>query len=311
MDLSIVIVNWNTEEFLRGCLSSVFRSLDGLEAEVIVIDNASSDASVDMVNMDFPEVQLIGNSSNLGFAAANNQGFSRAKGRHILLLNSDTVVHGHVLAASVNYLDEHPEVGMMGCRVLNGDGSTQMTCSRFPTFFNLLLQTLGANRLGGPFFSRYQMLEWDRDDEREVEVISGCYLMVRTEVIREIGPLDEAFFCYGEETDWCRRCASAGWQLKFAPVGDITHFGSGATRKVNHLRDLMLTEGTIRLHRKHEGTANAVMIWLLLLAFNGSRSVFWTCRAALDSTESTHTRARHFRNIVRDFNRAWPQTQEP
>ena len=310
MDLSIVIVNWNTKDLLRDCLKSVWGTLDSITAEVFVIDNASTDGSVEMVLDEFPDTQLIANMDNRGFAAANNQGFVRARGRHVLLLNSDTVVHGDVFMRSVRYLDANPDVGMMGCRVLNGDGSTQLTCSRFPTLANLLLQTCGANRLGGRFFSRYQMLDWNRDDEREVEVISGCYLMVRAEVINEIGLLDEAFFCYGEETDWCRRCADAGWRLKFAPVGEITHFGSGSTRNVNHRRDLMLSEGTVRLHRKHAGPAKAAMIWLLLLIFNGSRSLFWTSRAVLDSGDATRTRARHFRRVLREFNRAWPQPAE-
>lgn len=307
MDLSIVIVNWNTKDLLRDCLQSVWRSLEGITAEVIVVDNASADGSVEMVREKFPATQLIANEENRGFAAANNQGFVLARGRHVLLLNSDTVVHGEVFLRSVEYLDDNPDVGMMGCRVLNGDGSTQLTCSQFPTFTNLLLQTVGANRLGGRFFSRYQMLDWDRDDEREVEVISGCYLMVRAEVIKEIGPLDEAFFCYGEETDWCRRCSDAGWRLMFSPVGEITHFGSGSTRNVNHVRDLMLSEGTVRLHRKHGGPAEAAAVWLLLLFFNGSRSLFWTSRAILDSGDATRTRARHFRRVFREFNRAWPQ----
>lgn len=310
MDLSIVIVNWNTRDLLRDCLDSVWQSLDGIAAEVIIVDNASADGSQEMVRNHFPQARLITNPDNRGFAAANNQGFDLARGRHILLLNSDTVVHGDVLMRSVNYLDSHPDVGMMGCRVLNGDGSTQMTCSRFPTFGNLLLQTLGANRLEGRFFRRYQMLDWDRDDERAVEVISGCYLMVRAEVIADIGYLDEAFFCYGEETDWCLRCSNAGWRLQFAPVGEITHFGSGSTSKVNHVRDLMLTEGTIRLHQKHGGRIGAAMIWLLLLVFNTSRSLFWTCRTLFDSADDTRTRARHFRRVVRDFSRAWPQPAE-
>ena len=310
MDLSIVIVNWNTREMLRDCLESLQAPLDGIQAEVIVVDNASEDGSVEMVGEYFRDVRLIANLDNRGFAAANNQGFDRASGRHVLLLNSDTLVHGDVLVRSIEYLDTHPKVGMMGCKVLNDDGTTQLTCSRFPSFINLLLQTFGANRLGGRYFSRYQMLDWDRDDEREVDVVSGCYLMVRASVIEEIGRLDEAFFCYGEETDWCRRCQDAGWQLMFAPVGEITHFGSGSTRALNHVRDLMLSEGTIRLHRKHNGHTAAVFIWLLLLVFNSMRSVFWTLRTALDSTDTTNRRAQHFRRIVRDFTRAWPQPVE-
>jgi len=310
MDLSIVVVNWNTKDLLEDCLNSVQSGLRDIEAEVIVIDNASTDGSVEMVYRKFPQTRLIANFDNRGFAAANNQGFEKARGRHVLLLNSDTIVHRDVLARSVEYLDENPNVGMMGCRVINGDGSTQMTCSQFPTFTNLLIQTVGANRLGGRCFKRYQMLDWDRDDERDVEVISGCYLMVRAEVIGEIGNLDEAFFCYGEETDWCRRCSEAGWRLKFAPIGEITHFGSGSTRRMNHVRDLMLTEGTVRLHRKHYGRVKAALVWTLLLIFNGLRSLFWTCRTLLDSRETTRTRARHFRRVVSDFARTWPQTAE-
>lgn len=307
MELSIIIVNWNTRELLQACLESVETNLRDATAEVIVVDNASSDGSAAMVESLFPGVRLICNSENLGFAAANNQAMKCCTGKYVLLLNSDTVVHGDVLSRSIRYLDENPAVGMMGCKVLNGDGSTQLTCSQYPTFSNLLLQTLGANRLGGPFFSRYQMLDWERDDEREVDVVSGCYLMVRSQVIDEIGYLDEAFFCYGEETDWCRRCQEAGWKLKFAPVGTITHFGSGSTRKLNHERDLMLSEGTIRLHRKHGGPLPAASVWMLLLLFNCSRSVFWTLRTFLDAAEGTRSRARHFRNVVRNFNRTWPQ----
>jgi GT2 family glycosyltransferase len=132
MDLSIIVVNWNTKELLQDCLRSAWEGLDGIKGEIIVIDNASTDGSVGMVREDFPGTQLIANSENRGFAAANNQGFALARGRHILLLNSDTVVHDDVFARSVQYLDENPDVGMMGCRVLNGDGSTQMTCSQFP-----------------------------------------------------------------------------------------------------------------------------------------------------------------------------------
>ena len=310
MDLSIVIVNWNTREMLRDCLESVRSQIHGVQAQVIVIDNASKDGSVAMVAEKFPEVRLIANLENRGFAAANNQGFDGVSGRHVLLLNSDTIVHGDVLKRSVEYLDTHADVGMMGCKVLNTDGSTQMTCSRFPTFSNLLMQTLGVNRLGGRFSGRYQMLDWARDSERDVEVVSGCYLMVRASVIEEIGYLDEAFFCYGEETDWCRRCQNAGWQLKFAPVGEITHFGSGSTRSLNHVRDLMLSEGTVRLHQKHGGRFAASAMWLLLFVFNGIRSVFWTLRNAFRPASASKTRARHFRRIVREFSRAWPSPAE-
>jgi len=310
MDLSIVIVNWNTRDMLRSCLASIPQQPD-LRMEVIVIDNASEDGSAAMVAAEFPEAKLIRNADNLGFATATNQGLRIADGRHLLLLNSDTLVHGDVLAESVRYMDARPEVGMMGCKVLNEDGSTQMTCSRFPSFLNLALQTLGLNRLEHPrWLRRYQMLDWARDDEREVEVISGCYLLARRSAVAEIGLLDESFFLYGEETDWCRRCADAGWKLVFAPLGCITHFGSGSSRKLNYRRDLMLSEGTVRLHRKHGGRAAAALVWSLLLLFNVSRSVYWSLRALPDPSRSTTERAGHFRQVVRHFTRAWPVAPE-
>ena len=309
MDLSIVIVNWNTRELLAACLESVRAGLGGLRAEIIVVDNASQDGSADLVAQRFPEVRLIRNAENRGFAAANNQAFAVARGRRILLLNNDTLVHGDVLEASVRYLDARPEVGAMGCRVENADGSTQLTCSEFPTFGNLLLQTLGLDRLRGgpPFLRRYRMLDWDRDDERDVAVISGCYLLLRREVLETVGPLDEAFFCYGEETDWCRRIAEHGWALRFAPVGRITHFGSGTTRSLNHRRDLMLTEGVVRLHRKHGGLAAALAVWSLLLAFNASRAGFWSL-GQLAGRRALRARARHFRAVCRNWAAAWPRS---
>ena len=154
------------------------------------------------------------------------------------------------------------------------------------------------------------MLDWDRDDEREVEVISGCYLLVRREALQRIGLLDEAFFLYGEETDWCRRCANDGWKLVFTPVGCITHLGSGSSRQLNYRRDLLLSEGTVRLHRKHSGPAAAFGVWLLLLLFNVSRSVYWSLRSMPDTSDVTAARADHFRRVVRHFSRAWPTPPE-
>ena len=306
MDLSIIIVNWNTRDMLRSCLASIPAEAE-LQTEIIVIDNASGDGSADMVAEELPSARLIRNSANLGFATATNQGLRVARGRHQLLLNSDTLVLGDVLTASVRYMDANPDIGMMGCKVLNEDGTTQMTCSLYPSFFNLLLQTLGLNRLRRPrWLRRYQMLDWARDDEREVEVVSGCYLVARRTTLAQIGLLDESFFLYGEETDWCRRCAAAGWRLIFAPVGEIIHFGSGSSSALNYRRDLMLTEGTVRLHRKHGGSPAAVSIWLLLLLFNLSRSAYWSLRSVADSSGSTRSRANHFRQVVRHFNRAWP-----
>jgi GT2 family glycosyltransferase len=321
-DLSIVIVSWNTQAMLRDCLASVYAGLGtglgtglgagpgagsgGLRAEVIVVDNASEDGSAEMVAAEFPQALLIRNAGNRGFAAANNQGFAVARGRHVLLLNSDTVVHGEVLPRSVAWLDARPEVGAMGCRVLNTDGSVQLTCAMYPSILNQLLQASGLWKLGRPrFLGRYLMTDWQRDSERAVDTISGCYLLVRRRVIEEVGPLDEAFFFFGEETDWCRRMRDAGWRLMFAPVGEITHHGSVSARKLNHRRDVMLTEALVRLHRKHGGTVPAAAAWAIGAGFNLSRALFWTLRRALGD-RSAASRARHFRGVVAHLRDAWP-----
>jgi GT2 family glycosyltransferase len=259
-----------------------------------------------MVAAEFAEARLIRNAANRGFAAANNQGFAVARGRHVLLLNSDTVVHGQVLARSVAWLDAHPEAGAMGCRVLNTDGSVQLTCSMYPSILNQLLQTSGLWKLRRPrFFGRYLMTDWRRDSERAVDTVSGCYLMVRARVIQEVGPLDEAFFFFGEETDWCRRMRDAGWKLVFAPVGEITHHGSASARKLDHRRDVMLTQALVRLHLKHAGLAPAAAAWAIGAGFNLSRAAFWSLRRALGDRRAAE-RARHFRGVVAHLRDAWP-----
>jgi GT2 family glycosyltransferase len=298
-DLSVVIVNWNTIDMLRDVLASTYETCGDITMQVIVIDNASSDGSADMVADEFPQTLLIRNSDNRGFAAANNQGFEVATGRHILLLNSDTIVLGDVLAASVRYLDAHPEAGAMGCRVCNTDGSMQRTCSMWPSTLNLTLQTLGLWKLPYPkFFGRYLMMDWQRDSERAVDNISGCYLMLRREVLEGVGPLDEDFFFFGEESDWCRRMRDAGWRLMFAPVGEIIHHGSVSAKKLNHHRDLMLTDAFVRLHRKHDGELSAKIVWTILFGHNLTRALFWNARALVQRSTRILERAKHFRNVA-------------
>ena len=299
MDLSIVIVNWNTIDMLRDCLESCYRNLDGIKAEIIVIDNASSDGSPDMVENDFPETILIRNLENRGFSAANNQGFERSNGRHVLLLNSDTIVHGDVLKGTVQYLDDHPDIGVLGCRVLNPDGTMQPNTSQFPSLINLFILSSGLWRFKSiPFFDRYRMLNWDRLDARDVDVVAGCYMAVRKSAMDEVGVLDEDFYFFGEETDWCVRFRTAGWRIHCAPVGEITHLGGGSARKLNFKRDVMLTDATIRLHKKHKGRISALIAWSILIGFNASRYVYWQARSTLTKKEAAQDRATHFRKVV-------------
>jgi len=306
IDLSIVIISYNTLELTRACLDSIIPRLGSLSAEIIVVDNASADGSSEMVKERFPSVRLIQNSINVGFAAANNQAFLLAQGDFVLLLNSDTVVLGDVLPKSVDYLRAHSLDGAMGCRVLNTDRSMQRTCSGYPSLLRLLNMTIGLDRLLIiDALDSYQLRNWQRDTDREVEVITGCYLLVRRSIIESVGPLDDSFFFFGEETDWCLQIRRAGWKLRFAPVGEIIHHGGGSVKKLNYRRDVMLTGATIRLHKKNAGLVAAAVAFLILAMFNLSRAVVWTACSLARPT--CRVRAAHFRQVFAHTFETWPK----
>lgn len=306
MDLSIVIVNWNTCDLLRDCLTSVYSGMGKLRAEVFVVDNASTDGSVQMVRAAFPQATLLTNPENLGFAAGNNIALRQARGRYVMLLNTDTLVHGTVLPDAVAWLDAHPTVGVIGPKVLNADGTVQPSCSAFPSLKLLTLQALGLTKV--PRLDRYRMTGWDRSSARRVDVISGAAMFVRRAAMTRVGLLDESFFFYGEETDWCRRFGQAGWQLVFVPIPQITHFGGGAVARLSHRRDVMMTEGTTRLHRKHGGLAAGLACFALLSFHNVSRAMFWAGLSLL-RRNGARVRARHFLSVVADLPKAWPSVR--
>lgn len=273
-DISVIIVSWNTCDELRACLESVLAGLESVTGEVIVVDNASPDGSAEMVEASFPRVRLIRNPRNLGFAAGCNIGLQTATGRYLLLLNPDTVVLGDVLAATVGYLDEHPDVGAFGCRVVNPDGSLQPSCFRDPSVLNTALGLTGLGRLRWPrFFGRERMTHWRRDSERDVDVVTGCYLATRREVVDDVGTLDPGYFFCGEEADWCRRMRERGWAVRFAPVGDIVHADGVAGRKLNERRDLLGMAGLVRYAHHHDGRLSGWVMWALLWLHAASRAM--------------------------------------
>ncbi len=234
MDVSIIIVNWNTRDILRNCLTSVYAETKDIEFEVIVIDNASTDDSPEMVVKEFPKATIIENSQNKGFAAANNQGLAIVRGRYVLLLNSDTVVLDGAITRSVTFSDAHPEAAVAGCRVLNPDKALQPTCFMFPSTLNMLLLSSYLYKLfpKSKFFGRERMTWWDRNNIREVDVVTGCFMMVRRAAIKQVGMMDEQFFMYGEETDWCYRFKQAGWKILFTPIAEIIHLGEASSRQM-------------------------------------------------------------------------------
>ncbi len=305
MELSIIIVSYNTREILRDCLKSVFEFSAGMKVEVIVVDNASSDGSVEMVVQDFPEVILLANKDNRGFAAANNQGFEIAQGEFWLLLNSDTLLRDNVLQASLCYMRQNADAGMLGCRVLNQDLSLQQTCFMWPSLFNLAIQATGLGRVfpESRFFRRERLQGWLRDSEREVDSITGCFLLVRASATRRIGLLDEDFFFYGEETDWCRRFKDGGYRVMFVPLGEIIHLGGASGDKTHYSRKLLLAQAQVRLQRKHHGLIAALIAWLLLWCESFNKSIGFGV-VSLVKPRFRAAFMKHFGALIH-FKRAW------
>ncbi len=218
-DLSIVIVNFNTRELLRA-------RLHALSGRIIVVDNASTDGSQEMVKKEFPNIDLVRNQRNVGFAKANNQGIQRAKSTYVLLLNTDCEASPQAIRDAVNHLEYHPDVGAVTCRLVLEDGITDPACHRgFPTPWASLTYFIGLEKLfpTSRVFGQYHQGYKPMGETHDVDCISGAFFLVRREVINKVGLLDEAFFMYGEDIDWCYRIRKAGWKIRFYPHVVIIH----------------------------------------------------------------------------------------
>jgi GT2 family glycosyltransferase len=237
VDLSILIVNYNTRELLRTCLASVIAETYGIDYEVIVVDNTSSDGSREMLRQEFPSVRTIYNEGNKGFAAANNQGIRIAGGRYILLLNSDTKILAGAIQSTVNFMDAHAESSIVGCRLLNADGSLQPSLMSFPTVWNLFTESFFLYLIfqKSRLFGRYHMTHFNYATVCPVDVVKGAFMMIRQEVFERIGLFDESYFMYTEETDFCFRAKAAGVGIFFYPSASIIHYGSGSVENIDRL----------------------------------------------------------------------------
>jgi GT2 family glycosyltransferase len=274
IDVSIVIVNWNARDYLRDCLRSIMEQTRACTYEVIVADNASTDGSQEMLRSEFPAVRAILNEENHGFAGGNNQGISAARGRYVLLLNPDTLVLDGAIDKCVAYSDalREKDVGMLGCQVWEDADTIQKTCFRFPSPLNTLLTMLGLTRRysNSKFLSRSDMGWWDRRDEREVDVVSGMFMLARREAIDQVGLMDESYFMYAEEADWCYRFWKAGWKCLFTPRARIMHLeGGGKSTQRSALVSanmyVQLQKSLLRFHRKNRG----LLSWALAQAIYG------------------------------------------
>jgi N-acetylglucosaminyl-diphospho-decaprenol L-rhamnosyltransferase len=302
MDLSVITVSYNTRELLRGCLASVVSTLGSrLEHEVVVVDNASTDGTAAMLRQDFPWVRLLSNTENLGFAAGNNQGLAESRGRFLLLLNPDTVAREGALEAMVGLLEERTEVGVVGPKLLFPDGRFQHSAFRFPTLPMIFLDFFPLNhrlvdsRLNG----RYPRALYARREPFPVDHPLGAALMVKRAAVEQVGVLDERFFMYCEEIDWCLRIKKAGWQILCLPQAEVVHFVGQSTGQFREDMYVELHRSRYQLYGKHysRGFKRAAR-WLVRLAMaeRGLRARWASLRGRLDA-DALNRRLRAYREI--------------
>jgi len=271
MILSIIIVSWNTARLLEDCLASILANPPASPFEIWVVDNASTDDSPRIVHEKFSQVHLIENRENVGFARANNQAIHRCTGKYILLLNPDTLVASGALQALVDFLDENPEAGAAGARILNPDSSLQISCHPLPTLSRELWRLLHLDSLWP--YAEYTLTKWETDQAQQVDMLLGACLMLRKKVLDQVGLLDENYFMYSEEVDLCYRIQRAGWRLFWVPQSEMVHFGGQSTKQVPTEMFLNLYHGKIKFFRKHNGWGGAQIYKLILMIAALSRLI--------------------------------------
>jgi len=283
VDVSIIIVAWNVRRLLYDCLKSVYDQTRDVDFEVIYVDNASEDGSVEVVRQEFPEVRIIENDENKGFIRANNQAIEIAEGRYVLLLNSDTVVLDNAIGKTVRFADRHPKAAVVGCKVLNPDRTLQRTCFMYPSILNMFLAATYLYKIfpQSRFFGRERMTWWDFDDVREVETICGCFSLVRKEAIEQVGLMNERYFVYGDDPDWCYRFKKNGWKILFTPKAEIIHYGGQTTKQMMREFKLQLFGSKLIFVKLHRSKLEFPVASSLTAMFFLLRVPYWIAMAAL------------------------------
>jgi len=252
--LSIILVNWNTRGYLERCLESIFAS-DLPESEVIVVDNDSHDRSTKMVEEDFPSVIQIKNPSNRGFAKACNQGISQSRGNYLAFLNTDILIFKDTFSEILRFMDSHIEVSMVGPKILSPDGTIQRSFMRFPNLRNTFFRAFALDKLfnKSKIFGEYLMTYFTSTEPAEIDILNGCFWVVRREAVANVGPLDERFFIYSEDKDWCKRFWDKGLKIIYLPSSSAIHFegGSSSLDSLRFNREMLISN--IKYWNKHFG----------------------------------------------------------
>lgn len=310
MDVSIIIVNWNTRELLSACLDSVIAGQEfavkgdgdsrpdgSLAAEIFVVDNASTDGSPAMVRERFPQVRLIENAENIGFARANNQAIRQSRGHYVLLLNSDTEVYPGALSLMFAFMAKHPQAGGCGPRLLNADGSLQESCQPMLTPGREFWRLIFLERLWQQ--ATYCQAGWDMLTPRPVEVIKGACFLLRRTALQQVGLLDEQYYIYTEEVDLCYRLLQSGWELWWVPPALVKHYGQASSVQMAEAMYVQLYRSKIQFYRKFGGAGRADLFKnLLRLAYLPRLMVAW---GAAPFSPAVAARASTYRRLLSEL----------
>jgi GT2 family glycosyltransferase len=314
VDVSLIIVSFNTCKLLRESLESVLREQGDLNIEIFVVDNHSRDGSVEMVRAEFPQVQLLVSEVNLGFGAANNLAMAKAQGRYIVLLNSDAFLCSQALQLAVKHMDESPDVGLAGARLVGRDKSLQPSARMFPSILSdlLVLTGLAHQFPKSRFFGRFDRTWADPLEPAEVDWVPGAFSIIRAEALQKVGFFDPDFFLYSEEVDLCLRIKRAGYKNMYWPDIEVIHIGGESSRQIKTLE--MSSTGaqlirwrmrsTLLYYRKHHG-ASAWLAKILELTVYQLTAL----RNALSPDPQRRERVGQNWNLMRLMNQAWEDTQ--
>ena len=271
MELSIIIVNYKAGDFLVKCLKSIYDNIGKISFEVIIVDNNSDDGSIRMVEEGFPQTRLIKNKENFGFAKANNQAIRLSKARYILLLNPDTEILSGTIGKMVKFMDSHKDASALGCKLLNSDGTLQPSAYSFPNLIWPLFHLMRirvwfpTNKLIRRALSKYFTHYWEHNKLREVDWVTGACIMLRKEAINSVGLLDENFFLYFEEIDWCRRAKEKGWKICFLPESEVVHHLEQSAKLERERTHLERYRSMLYYYKKYYGWWGLVWVRCLIV----------------------------------------------
>jgi GT2 family glycosyltransferase len=313
-DASIIIVSFNTREVLRECLLSVVHESANLRVEILVVDNNSSDGSLAMVEQDFPEVRLIRSDTNLGFGAANNVALHQARGRYFVLLNSDAFFRPGALEIAIRHMDNTPECGLGGGRLIGRDGSWQPSSRSFHSLVRdfIVMTGLAGKFPKSKFFGHFDRTWADEDEPAQVDWVPGAFSIIRPSAIEKTGFFDPVFFLYYEEVDLCRRIKQAGYSIWYWPDIVVVHIGGESSRQLKALHISSMAaqvvmwrmRSTLLYYRKHHGPQVYMAKWLETGLYRVT-----VARNTFSRAPSRRERGRHYRTLIALMNQAWKDTR--